>query len=133
VVEAIITGLVVAGVSELADRFPRLGALLLTLPIVSIVAFIAVWNKEQDEHYLQLMDDDHAAAMSNLSDRQITPSGTGPYLSEMVFIAMNRNMPELVEAATEHALGKKNKEKQMFRTPTVMLLRFGRRHGRSRK
>lgn len=45
---AIVAGLVVAGVSELADRFPRLGALLLTLPIVSIVAFIAVWNKEQD-------------------------------------------------------------------------------------
>lgn len=45
---AIIAGLVVAGVSELADRFPRLGALLLTLPIVSIVAFVAVWNKEQD-------------------------------------------------------------------------------------
>ena len=45
---AIIAGLVVASVSELADRFPRLGALLLTLPIVSIVAFIAVWNKEQD-------------------------------------------------------------------------------------
>jgi len=45
---AIIAGLIVAGVSELADRFPRLRALLLTLPIVSIVAFIAVWNKEQD-------------------------------------------------------------------------------------
>lgn len=45
---AIIAGIVVGGVSELADRFPRLGALLLTLPIVSIVAFIAVWNKEQE-------------------------------------------------------------------------------------
>ena len=45
---AIIAGLVVATVSELADRFPRLGALLLTLPIVSIVAFVAVWNKEQE-------------------------------------------------------------------------------------
>ncbi|MHC4879853.1 MAG: hypothetical protein ACYTGL_25655 [Planctomycetota bacterium] len=45
---AVIAGLVVAGVSELADRHPRLGALLLTLPIVSIVAFIAVWQKEQD-------------------------------------------------------------------------------------
>jgi hypothetical protein len=45
---AIIAGLVVAGVAELADRFPRLGALLLTLPIVSIVAFVAVWNKEQE-------------------------------------------------------------------------------------
>ena len=45
---AIIAGLVVAGVSELADRHPRFGALLLTLPIVSIVVFIAVWQKEQD-------------------------------------------------------------------------------------
>ncbi len=45
---AVVAGMVVAGVSELADRFPRLGALLLTLPIVSIVAFVAVWNKEQD-------------------------------------------------------------------------------------
>ncbi|MBD3675748.1 MAG: hypothetical protein HUJ26_19745 [Planctomycetaceae bacterium] len=45
---AVIAGLVVAGVSELADRLPRLGALLLTLPIVSLVAFIAVWQKDQD-------------------------------------------------------------------------------------
>lgn len=45
---AIIAGLVVAGVAELADRYPRLGAFLLTLPIISIVAFVAVWNKEQD-------------------------------------------------------------------------------------
>ena len=44
----VIAGLVVAGVSELAGRFPRVGALLLTLPLVSIVAFIAVWQKEQD-------------------------------------------------------------------------------------
>jgi hypothetical protein len=43
-----IAGLVVAGVSELVDRFPRRGALLLTLPVVSIVAFVVVWNKEQN-------------------------------------------------------------------------------------
>lgn len=45
---AIIAGLVVAGVSEISNRYPRLGALLLTLPIVSIVAFVAVWQKTQD-------------------------------------------------------------------------------------
>lgn len=45
---AVIAGLVVAGVSELADRNPRLGALLLTLPVVSIIAFIALWTKERD-------------------------------------------------------------------------------------
>ena len=45
---AIIAGLVVAGVSEISNRYPRLGALLLTLPIVSIVAFVLVWQKNQD-------------------------------------------------------------------------------------
>lgn len=44
---AIVAGLVVAVVSQVADRFPRLGALLLTLPVVIIVAFIAVWWKDQ--------------------------------------------------------------------------------------
>jgi hypothetical protein len=78
----------------------------------------------QDEHYLQMMDDDHAAAMSNLStgkiNPQINPSGTGSYLSEMVFIALHRNLPELVEAATEHALGiTKIGKNKMFGTPAV--------------
>ncbi len=45
---AIIAGLGVAGVSELADRYPRLSVLLLTLPIVSIIAFIAVWTKDHN-------------------------------------------------------------------------------------
>ena len=62
--------------------------------------------------------------MSNLStgkiNPQINPSGTGSYLSEMLFIALNRNLPELVEAATEHALGiTKIGKNKMFGTPTV--------------
>ena len=62
--------------------------------------------------------------MSNLSTRkinpQINPSGTGSYLSEMVFIALNRNLPELVEAVTEHAVGiTKMGKNKMFGTPAV--------------
>lgn len=52
---AVIAAIVVASVSELADRFPRMGALLLTLPIVSIVAFIAVWRKEQDTNTISTL------------------------------------------------------------------------------
>ena len=33
-------------VAEVSGRIPRLGALLLTLPIVSILAFIVTWTKE---------------------------------------------------------------------------------------
>lgn len=44
---AIVAAVVVAAVSELAERYPRLGALLLTLPVISIVAFVATWQKDQ--------------------------------------------------------------------------------------
>lgn len=43
-----VAGLEIAGVTELSNRFPRLEALLLTLPLISIVAFVFVWQKEQD-------------------------------------------------------------------------------------
>ena len=45
-VKAIISAAVIVAVAEVSGRFPRLGALLLTLPLVSILAFIMLWNKE---------------------------------------------------------------------------------------
>ncbi len=62
--------------------------------------------------------------MSNLStgkiDPKTNPSGTGSYLSEMLFIALNRNLPEQVEAATEHALGiTKIGKSKIIGTPAV--------------
>jgi len=44
----VMAGLVVVGVTELADRSPRMGALLLTLPLVSMLAFIMAWTKHSD-------------------------------------------------------------------------------------
>ncbi|WP_146537088.1 DUF3147 family protein [Rubripirellula reticaptiva] len=48
IVKALISAAVIVAVAEIAGRMPRLGALLLTLPIISILAFIMTWNKEQD-------------------------------------------------------------------------------------
>jgi hypothetical protein len=45
-VKAIISAAVLVAVAEVSGRFPRLGALLLTLPLVSILAFIMLWTKE---------------------------------------------------------------------------------------
>ncbi|MCA9070561.1 MAG: DUF3147 family protein [Planctomycetaceae bacterium] len=39
---------IITGVSEVANRVPRLGALLLTLPVVSILAFIFTWVGHRD-------------------------------------------------------------------------------------
>lgn len=44
----VIAGAVVIGVTELAKRSPRLGALLLTLPLVSILAFVMSWSRLRD-------------------------------------------------------------------------------------
>jgi hypothetical protein len=48
VVKALISATVIVAVAELSARMPRLGALLLTLPIISILAFIMTWNKYHD-------------------------------------------------------------------------------------
>lgn len=45
-IKGVVAGVIVVAVSEIAQRTPRLGALLLTLPIVSIIAFIATWQKD---------------------------------------------------------------------------------------
>ena len=41
----LIAGVLVIAVSLVSDRSPRLGAFLLTLPIVSILAFISAWQQ----------------------------------------------------------------------------------------
>lgn len=44
----IVAGATVILVTELARRYPRVGALVLTLPLVSLIAFVASWTKEAD-------------------------------------------------------------------------------------
>ena len=44
--KTLISAIVIVAVSEIGGRSPRLGALLLTLPIVSILAFIMTWQNE---------------------------------------------------------------------------------------
>jgi len=48
IVKAAISAAVIVGVAEVSRRVPRLGALLLTLPLVSILAFITTWTNQHD-------------------------------------------------------------------------------------
>jgi hypothetical protein len=48
IVKALISAAVIVAVAEISGRMPRLGALLLTLPLVSILAFIMTWNKDHE-------------------------------------------------------------------------------------
>ncbi len=44
----VIAALIIGVVSEIAHRTPRLGAVLLTLPVVSIIAILMTWFKDHD-------------------------------------------------------------------------------------
>jgi len=46
--KALLSGVIVAVVSEIAKRSPSLGALILSLPLVSILAFIWLWRDTSD-------------------------------------------------------------------------------------
>ncbi len=48
VARVLLTATIVVAVAELSKRFPRAGALLLSLPLVSILALIAGWFQHHD-------------------------------------------------------------------------------------
>lgn len=48
ILRIVIPAVIIFAVSEVSRRSPRLAALLLTLPLVSILAFAASWSKDHD-------------------------------------------------------------------------------------
>jgi hypothetical protein len=47
-VKALLSGLIVAAASEIARRWPGLGAMIVSLPLVSLLAFIWLWRDSGD-------------------------------------------------------------------------------------
>src|SRR5215212_8326634 len=48
IARGLIARLVVVGVTILSNRYPKWGAFLLTLPLVSILAFVVAWQQKHD-------------------------------------------------------------------------------------
>ena len=48
ILRGVVAGAVVVAVTELSHRSPKLGAFVLTLPVVSIIAFITAWHARHD-------------------------------------------------------------------------------------
>jgi hypothetical protein len=44
VIKALLSGIVIAAASEVAQRSPAIGAIILSLPLISILAFIWLWR-----------------------------------------------------------------------------------------
>jgi len=55
VLRVVIPVAIIVLVSEISRRSPRLGALLLSLPLVSVLAFGAAWFRDQDIESLSSM------------------------------------------------------------------------------
>jgi hypothetical protein len=49
VIKALLSGVIIAAVSEVAKRYPAIGALILSLPLISILAFIWLWRDTSDK------------------------------------------------------------------------------------
>ena len=48
VIKALLSGVVIAAASEVAKRSPAIGAVILSLPLISILAFIWLWRDTAD-------------------------------------------------------------------------------------
>jgi hypothetical protein len=48
VIKALLSGVIIAAASEAAKRSPALGAVILSLPLMSILAFIWLWHDTSD-------------------------------------------------------------------------------------
>ncbi len=48
IIRVVIAAITIVAVAELSKRFPRYGALLLSLPLVSILAFVMSWYQHHD-------------------------------------------------------------------------------------
>lgn len=48
IVKVFISAIILVTVSEVSQRMPRLGGLLLSLPLVSILAFLMAWTRYHD-------------------------------------------------------------------------------------
>src|SRR5882757_5655109 len=53
IVRTIVAAIIIGIVSEIASRNPRMGAVLLTLPIISIMAFLMTWFRDHDLKNIQ--------------------------------------------------------------------------------
>jgi hypothetical protein len=47
-IKALLSGVIIATVSEIAKRNPAIGAIILSLPLISILAFIWLWRDTND-------------------------------------------------------------------------------------
>jgi hypothetical protein len=48
-IKALLSGVIIAAVSEVAKRYPAVGALILSLPLISILAFVWLWRDTADK------------------------------------------------------------------------------------
>ena len=47
-IKALVSGLIIAAVSEIARRFPTTGALVASLPLISVLGMLWLWNDKPD-------------------------------------------------------------------------------------
>ena len=55
VIKALLSGAIIAAVSEVAKRSPALGAIILSLPLTALLAFVWLWFDTSDKEGIAVL------------------------------------------------------------------------------
>ena len=75
IAKAVISGVIIVAASETAKRSPTYGSLILSLPLISILAFIWLWRDTGDNERIALLAE---GTSGSSSDATIVPRPASP-------------------------------------------------------
>ena len=90
-IKALVSGVIIAVVSEIAKRSPGIGALILSLPLISILAFIWLWRDTGDREGIAALAQSvqalHAATLPHI----FKPAGPDVYPATAVRASIDQS------------------------------------------
>ena len=60
--KALLSGAIIAAASEVAKRSPALGAVILSLPLVAVLAFVWLWRDTADKEAIASLSQSHSGS-----------------------------------------------------------------------
>ena len=106
-ITALLSGVIIAAVSEVAKRYPAIGAVILSLPLISILAFVWLWRDTGDaERIAALAQSTFWFVLPTLPIFLVLPALLRGGLGFWPALGLSCLLTMLLYAATVWALGK---------------------------
>jgi hypothetical protein len=83
-IKALLSGVIIATASEVAKRSPALGAVILSLPLTSILAFIWLWRDTSNKEGIAALSQSHVLVRAAVAPNAPHPAGAAPRWREFL-------------------------------------------------